>query len=1091
MPRFDFTEAEKEGLLFCVLSKRYGLYFEEKGSRWICNVDPSLNMFVSRKTGNWLVKDFGNRYPQFARAKGLQAVLTDLYGQDLQAKINDLAGCNYAPAQEWVDRENARNNSGSTAAQSVFACCPTAAVSDSPKYDGALLFDGSRTYGQDKKKEKATPEKPERQHVTTNWDSAQGVNVLVWLSQKTGVILNENTADFLTQYGIAPLRSTGGYTFPENGQNAGFIIRQNGWEKVRQTAPKDKQYKWQQYPAKDGAPYLFGFAQLPSYGENLFFLEGETDALAFAYHTGAPVLSLGSVGNWDKLPNDIAAELKARFKSIFVFWDADAAGSENGQKFADKHGFTFVDTAVMFAHAAKALGANADANDVCELYKSAEFGAVILKFISTIAPHTNGRISAFSDDVFSVPVPHVLQLPFDQYLSEGAGGNLNFVHSALSAHKKISLISPAGTGKSTMLALFSQECTAEKIIIAVPTITLAKQLAGELQQRLGACIGLVHGAMGEPELQEATAARVIVSVYDGVLKIRFLIPNSLFVVDEYHQLASERSYRKKAVRFVFRAAEKAQNLLLLSATPDYLLSEYLQTKTILCTPQTTNKIILRCVKTSTKRSQLAALIAEKERKTIAAGGTVGIKLDNINQLRGYKEYLENCGFTVEIFTSKDGEHENNENYKSIVETGYFKTAPNFLLFTTILEAGVSIKSPMPSIYILDKRDAGKIIQIANRPRYCADTGTNGLVTVTVFFSAKEKGQPQNGSTETAKKLSTKLYNNACAFVKKFSEQQRNGIAGTEKNRVTYADKDTFVYCHDAEKCDWRVDTLRILDYIRETANSAQTAELLCKRIARLDCRFQCEIVGWADYKNENAADIDKARKAEKKRATAEFARLVLAPPSSETLRILVLIAARKLKKDKAAQAELLAAFGFSLPSKTDANGKEELRKEIAIFAKANPIAFSGFCDLLGTVQRAAFYCAKGEKIDNAFATAVQTTRRAFRIEKDISAVKARKKAIKAKTADAKDLKNAEWVNDICAKISVHNRNLRAGRGRDFTAESIKDLVDGTLKAHNLPPTKSKNEAVNSLLPFYEIEKSTPKNKERKTVQIYTLTRRKE
>lgn len=152
--------------------------------------------------------------------------------------------------------------------------------------------------------------------------------------------------------------------------------------------------------------------------------------------------------------------------------------------------------------------------------------------------------------------------------------------------EKLLIESPTGSGKSTSFINASKQLSKENptssriFIFAVPTITLAKQLA---KKHNVMCVvgstgkGLWSDVYGEVKLGN----RVFIATYDmtqllmnWISEFNCIInPSFALMVDEYHKTVTDYSsnYRRDALVALHQAVELASSFIALSGTPDDIL----------------------------------------------------------------------------------------------------------------------------------------------------------------------------------------------------------------------------------------------------------------------------------------------------------------------------------------------------------------------------------------------------------------------------------------------------------------------------------------------------------------------------------------
>lgn len=111
------------------------------------------------------------------------------------------------------------------------------------------------------------------------------------------------------------------------------------------------------------------WTKVPQQGEILCICSSLKDALCLWANTGIPALA--TQGEGYKMSNTAIANLKERFKKIYILYDNDKAGLEDGKKLAEQTGFTNI-----------ILPEEYGAKDISDLYKTLmdkkQFNQIIL-----------------------------------------------------------------------------------------------------------------------------------------------------------------------------------------------------------------------------------------------------------------------------------------------------------------------------------------------------------------------------------------------------------------------------------------------------------------------------------------------------------------------------------------------------------------------------------------------------------------------------------------------------------------------------------------------------------------------------------------
>ena len=720
------------------------------------------------------------------------------------------------------------------------------------------------------------------EYFTTDWNTQHGHNTMQFLQRKTGA-----TLDVLTRY-VVPISHKVGtdtdgkeYRFDSNGQNFmyGFIDKRG---LVRIAQPNQPNAKRLAITGKNEAAYRYGFDQLPTdgTGKTCVICAGETDTICINAH-GNQYGFYAICFNSETKPFDMDTldELRARGFDLLALYDNDATGRKAVATHAANAGVTYVDTNLLWTY----WNIPTDKKDICDLYAFGGFSTVVSAL--DFAKATNGQKKRDELDAFSCNIPHCYTLPFVQYLGENTD-NINgqtyinptsFIQLAMLGNRKLSVVSQAGTGKTTMLqTIFQNQDILKKYnkdfyILLVPTTSIADQQANEFRDALGVDnVVIVHGSIKPQTVLDGLdlGARVIICVYDsfpslcGISKgkkkhISDILHRSYLVIDEYHLLVTAANYRDfDALRFIQNEVVEAANAPCLTLTGTPVLYANIQRtvtdgqttdthlfKHIFATPKIQSKIKCTIVTHSLKRASVGAFLEDNTPQN--SKGTTLVKWDNTTYNNKLAELWNARGLNVDSINSKARENkEANDTYNGILTNGLFARHLDYLFFTKIFEVGVSIRDAVRAFYTVDTLDYRELIQLANRPRMQAN-GTNSEFDFFVLIRAKETDTDNQAARvldvvqyvstlqQEARELAT-LFNQSENPTDTYKLIRKQAIA----NRKTGTDAQIFVYpTHTPNGVIYNVDTLGILHHAQTLENAGITPQTLQNRLA-LDTRFE-------------------------------------------------------------------------------------------------------------------------------------------------------------------------------------------------------------------------------------------------------------
>jgi len=940
------------------------------------------------------------------------------------------------------------------------------------------------------------------------WGGANGLAVTKYFASKTGA---NNTA-FLEKYGVKPIEkyelSTGG-EYTVNYQNFCFSLIANDWEKRRQPNSPNPKFRKPITQNRGKNSYIFGLAQLPATGENLIIFEGESDAICASWHK-FNAIAIGGAGNKKSLDN-LASELKARFKRVFVLFDNDEksektgekTGEKNGKELADKHGFIYVDTELTIQLLFAGLGEPIPKNckDLCDIFAAGsaygtDNASMFARIFLRLCTSTNGRINGLANDHLSVPIPHITIIPFRQYISEkttvlDANGQIitvPYIHNdiynplqilalSIAKNKRVCLQATAGAGKSTALIdlikdyLFSADIksnklyfeinTINRVVIAVPTIPLAEQLytvfsgkdkygieietydthGNKIIAPLPNC-ELITGEKSVSEKRASVDSDVIICTYDSVL-IAGITENTILIADEAHQIITEKGYRLKATKNMLAAIKDAKHTLLLSATPNYLFNEIFGFKLVIGTPEITNTKHVEICEFTGKVTQLIPYVIDKY---IAGGkiGTILIKQDNRTLLRAGAAYAKKIGLTSEVFASKS----KNKNYISILKTAFLATKVNIIFTTRLIEAGVSIKDNISTIYICDTNNNAKIIQQLARPRFDAQTGANSFVNAVLFIqqnTANDKRKSRFAGNRTARQL----YDYKLKVAQDKAEYLNKNNNFLEFKRLK---TDAKAYILQTDKKDYIVDELAIMFDI-DNAAITKDKNLIAERLQYTDSSIKNITFSTLQLsENVDFTDCKDAIKDEKEQAEniAISTLQNIAGTDKEKLNFILckLVATEKNKEKK-----------IGLTSSLKLQNDTETQKAATAFYKSIPeptreILENTDANILGFLSKVADYMKlPNTPIFDAIDSAKVADKTAYNnvLEQiQILELKARKKIYRdwLKSGAPADKKitelsdQCEAANEIWQAFEPYIDNIKRGRRKPFL---VRELAEKTNK----------------------------------------------
>jgi len=688
----------------------------------------------------------------------------------------------------------------------------------------------------------------------------QNTTLFDHLTTKTGA-----TLDTLQRYGVQAVYSSYNYQRP---LSFAYVGHSNEGVKIKAPFNNKDNFKYSGDYSKD---YLFGYSQLIA-AQNVkavIFVGGEDDAICINQHCnnlGIFALATKSESIYHVDAEKLAA-LKAITSRIFVLYDNDNKGIEHGAKFAKQYGFNLIDSALLYGVF------DSEQKDVCDLYSNLG-GAGVVNLVSVgVGLHSSMELD--KEDNFSIYVKNVIECTFNQYLSEDIPFNL--MTAALKKYRRLVVQSAAGTGKSYAvgkLSIWAQNNGYNGVIMFCPTQTITEQL----HKSIGAIfaehnedthenltVAMLIGKRSKSSDAAAKEAALVACTFNQLASKSELInelinDNYLVVIDEYHQVTTDNSYRAGVCAFMLQLMQRAKDCILLSATPDfnilhpsfvpYGLGAYNGKKgyqLLRFYPTITNAIDFNILVHQTTKP---ILLGELDNEATVNGAHL-IKLDNNGQLKAYCDLMELEGNRRPLhITSKRTDDQSAIAYKKIVENGGKDLKDKRICCTSKTESGASFCMDIGKVSILDTKCQKKGVQLATRPRLQSD-GTNKLVKVNLYFDGKTEPTQKKGLQTTrinyllscAENNAKELNSNKGKHIAKESEY--SGMFGVYQKGGTY-----------------EVDVLGILFELYKNEVASATPQLLKRRIERLDTRFNITISNF-ETTTDRLKDLLDAGKIEK------------------------------------------------------------------------------------------------------------------------------------------------------------------------------------------------------------------------------------
>lgn len=485
--------------------------------------------------------------------------------------------------------------------------------------------------------------------------------------------------------------------------------------------------------------YLFGYDQLPPTAEALIFTEGEKDTIVLNHHLNKfGIYAVTRGGATSSIPALLLEELQTRFKKIAVMFDNDSTGQVSMGKHQGKLQIINIADIVndnnKFKDCEFTEDINTTLNDIADI---AEYDVNLLinivqnQLIKTTIPKD-------PDNSFSVNIPHVYNVDIQDYIGEKIANPLTnktpieSIADVVNLHQRTYIKSNTGSGKTWMLAdfvkgIYGQIDNITFTIIAQPTVVLVNQTAQDFASK-GIDVEVVDGGRTDYDYIMALKPELIVTTWDSLIKIDFLVHGAMLVIDEAGQMPLDASYRARAINKCFDLIPYASKTLFLSATPNYLhcahsakIDSYLYDfKLININQKNTQTFTVSPYLVNSKKEILNIIQYHKNQ---FEDGLHLIKFDNVEVLEAYATQVD-----ATIFSSQAKKYnEDNPHFNSIVNTGKTDGDVDYILSTSVITSGLSIRQKVDSVSFVGATNAADIMQLMSRPRKAHNQNVKALL----------------------------------------------------------------------------------------------------------------------------------------------------------------------------------------------------------------------------------------------------------------------------------------------------------------------------------------------------------------------------
>ena len=285
----------------------------------------------------------------------------------------------------------------------------------------------------------------------------------------------------------------------------------------------------------------------------------------------------------------------------------------------------------------------------------------------------------------------------------------------LKEEARLAIEAPTGSGKTTFFASLPKR-TGQRVVVAVPTVNLAKQQAGKVRGAVP-----LHGRGNPTKSNKAAEAQLVFCTYDTLHQLPD-VHRRIVVVDEAHNLVNQfgqvadtyNPFRADTLRKVLELASQGKKAVFLSGTMPPLLAQALGATLVQVTRQDSNKVQVHVLEADgvAPDKLTAATLAELQRIDYTADRLHFVFMNNTEQLEAIRAHLVKAGHLeasqVEVITRRTVNQGNRRGFNSIIQKEELPGGIKLVLSTCLISEGVNINN----------RNIGRVLYTGNR---CADT----------------------------------------------------------------------------------------------------------------------------------------------------------------------------------------------------------------------------------------------------------------------------------------------------------------------------------------------------------------------------------
>jgi len=470
------------------------------------------------------------------------------------------------------------------------------------------------------------------------------------------------------------------------------------------------------------------------------------------------------------------------------------------------------------------------------------------------------------------------------------------------------------------------------------------------------------------------------------------------------------------------------------------------------TPQTTNKIVVQPILHTSSRGDILGSISDFVPKNTM--GTHCIKFDSNSSLEAFCTLTKSLGASVEHLTSQDPKkRELNKTYNQIMETGQLARPLDYLVYTTLLEAGVSFKFEVGCMSLIDVNSSSRLGQLCTRARMQSN-GINEHVRVNWFLKEKEESEQIEYKTNAVAQFKTMFEKST----KHANELNNCKNIREEKAKIKKATTDVQLWVCENASGVYEVNILGILHELYKRECQTCTPEMMQLRIKRIDQRYTFLETINTDAENEALKDLIGGVKAENEECNKSFNELLNEEPRKVLQAVYI----------KSKNAELRQ----SIKTVLDVQGVHrdtmldyiEEHKE-CFKTRLHHKAVRGVCQLV----------ENGHSLKSSIALYNHGGIKSIQVQLDLHTIRKRKRASKRGNISAYDAKQLAIYKGIQSEFRNIAKNMQSGRRKaPLSRVEIFNKIQRALQGLDVPKRLSQKQAIEYFEQCFEVERKRTK-----------------